>query len=133
MLLVALGNAVNLLLFRGLVDRGEMELLRQERSEPLNRAPCQEGGDTVYFTRMLPDNRTGVILSSHLRGGIWSMPALAPFSGSYSDVDPFITPDGSRLFFSSNRPVSGTEPAPSYDIWMADPAAILRRPAECRS
>lgn len=81
------------------------------------------GQDTVYFTRMLPDDRTGVILSSHRSGGTWSTPTLAPFSGSFSDVDPFITPDGSRLFFSSNRPLSDSEPATSYDIWMVERVA----------
>ena len=33
--------------------------------------------------------------------------AVATFSGTYSDIDPFVAPDGGRLYFSSIRPVAG--------------------------
>jgi hypothetical protein len=48
--------------------------------------------------------------------GGWHAPELAPFSGRHSDMDPFITPDGKRLYFSSSRPVDG-EPRGVFDIW----------------
>jgi len=51
-------------------------------------------------------------------GGVWSVPQTAPFSGKYSDGDPYITNDGLRLFFASYRPLSGDdEPRPDEDIW----------------
>lgn len=41
--------------------------------------------------------------------GSWEKPHLAPFSGKYPEFDPIISPDGKRLYFSSHRPLEGTE------------------------
>ena len=78
-------------------------------------------GQTVYFSKNVGD-RVGVILVSRLTGGKWGSPVVAPFSGQYSDYDPFVTPDGSRLFWISNRPVDGKEKE-DYDIWMVEKKA----------
>ena len=46
----------------------------------------------------------------------WNEPSIASFSGQYKDFNPCISPDGSKLFFISNRPVNEkkkTDP----DIW----------------
>jgi Tol biopolymer transport system component len=75
-------------------------------------------GRTVYFSKNLGD-RVGVILMADLVGGKWSTPEVAPFSGQYSDYDPFVAPDGSRLFWISNRPVNGKKKE-DYDIWMVE-------------
>jgi Tol biopolymer transport system component len=49
---------------------------------------------------------------------VWSEPQLASFSGKYLDADPFISADGQKLYFCSNRPKkSGGEPA-DWNIWM---------------
>jgi hypothetical protein len=71
-------------------------------------------GRTVYFSKNLGDG-IGVILVSHWSGGKWGRPEVAPFSGRFSDYDPFIAPDGSRLYWISNRPVGGTA-KDDYDI-----------------
>lgn len=42
---------------------------------------------------------------------------MAPFSGEYSDADPFITADGAKLYFISNRPVP-SKSTPDLDIWV---------------
>lgn len=47
---------------------------------------------------------------------------VAPFSGSFSDIDPFITPDGERLYFSSIRPVAGASQT-DIDLWMVERTA----------
>jgi len=58
-------------------------------------------------------------LRSHFRDGKWIAPEVAPFSGQYSDADPFITADGSKFFFISNRPLkSGEKAKEDLDIWM---------------
>lgn len=81
-------------------------------------------GRTLYFTRKAGDGRFAVILESHLLpNGTWAAPEVASFSGRYADYDPFIAPDGSRLFFISNRPVSGVEAKRDYDIWVVERAA----------
>lgn len=48
--------------------------------------------------------------SRRVTGG-WTTPSLLPFSGSWMDIEPAMSPDGSYLVFASNRPVDvGTNP-----------------------
>jgi WD40-like Beta Propeller Repeat len=75
-------------------------------------------GQTVYFSKNVGD-RIGVIVVSRWEKDRWGEPQVAPFSGQYSDYDPFVSPDGSRLFWISNRPVDGKEKE-DYDIWMVE-------------
>jgi hypothetical protein len=49
--------------------------------------------------------------------GSWSPPVKIIFHEVYSYNDPFLTPDNKKLFFISNRPLSGTGPKKDYDIW----------------
>ena len=53
------------------------------------------------------------------RKGNWSAPAIAPFAGIFSDLEPAFSPDGNKLFFSSNRPLSGSA-IKDFDIWMVE-------------
>ena len=79
-------------------------------------------GKTAYFAwseKFFPFSRKATIHESHLVNGAWTTPVVAPFSGQYSDIDPFITPDGKRLYFSSIRPVDGTTRG-DIDVWMVE-------------
>ena len=84
-------------------------------------------GKTLYFTRRpgvwgqaSPENAT--IYVTHYEGGHWSTPQVAPFSGVYSDSDAFVTLDGERLFFVSNRPLHD-EVKEDRDIWVMERTA----------
>lgn len=58
------------------------------------------------------------IRSAHrLPGGRWSTPKVVQFSGQHADMDPFVTPLGTAMFFSSMRPVAG-EARADMDLWM---------------
>lgn len=59
----------------------------------------------------------GVILVTKQTESGWSNPEIAPFSQSYSNIEPFITMDGKKLFFSSNRPIEKVGDVKDYDIW----------------
>ncbi len=78
----------------------------------------------LYFTRGAPDfgEFFFTILSSTFAHGRWSPPRIAPFSGEYADTSPFLSPDGSRLVFSSNRPVNGVAKASraDFDLWIVE-------------
>jgi Tol biopolymer transport system component len=76
-------------------------------------------GKSVYFTKNHFGQRLGVILRSDFAGGRWSEPVVAPFSGRFTDYDPFITADGARLFFVSNRPTTGAS-RKDFDLWYVD-------------
>jgi Tol biopolymer transport system component len=80
-------------------------------------------GRTLYFTKSTPQFGTLLtIVVSRLRDGKWSKPEVAEFSGQWSDADPFVSPDGRRLFFISTRPVDG-KPKKDNDIWVMDKVA----------
>jgi len=73
-------------------------------------------GRTLFFNRSVPRSQLYTIFVSTFGGGRWSFPEVAPFSGVWRDFDPVISPDGSRLFFISDRP-NGAQPAGQYSVW----------------
>lgn len=79
-------------------------------------------GRTVYFLKNTPDFNFWTIVFSRLENEHWSEPQVAPFSGQYSDADPFITADGKQMFFISRRPLpASSSAAPGrLDIWVMD-------------
>jgi Tol biopolymer transport system component len=76
-------------------------------------------GKTIYFVRSTPNFGIWTILFSRFENGKWRNPQVASFSGQYSDADPFITADGNRLYFISNRPTAVGK-APNLDIWFVE-------------
>lgn len=70
-------------------------------------------GKEFYFAKM-SKNRF-VIMVAKCSDGRWSIPAVAPFSGKYSDFEPVISPDGKIFLFASNRP-SGNKTDMSKDV-----------------
>ena len=78
-------------------------------------------GKTVYFSKSDPGFNRITIVLSHRKGNDWTKPEVAPFSGIWKDTDPRVSPDGKKLFFTSNRPVDGSNtPKGDYDIWYVD-------------
>lgn len=53
--------------------------------------------------------------------GRWTSPEVVPFSGRFSDADPFVSPDGRRLYFVSRRPADPAGTAEKdWDIWFVE-------------
>jgi hypothetical protein len=60
----------------------------------------------------------GIIMETYMKqDSSWTQPTLAMFSGEYSDYDPLFSPDGTRLYFSSQRPVSEEAKGGKSHIW----------------
>jgi hypothetical protein len=79
-------------------------------------------GSRAYFARgdaFFPASRQAMIYETRRVGGAWTEPVVASFSGTYPDIDPFVTPDGERLYFSSIRPVDGA-PRTDADVWYVE-------------
>ncbi|WP_342380599.1 hypothetical protein NVS55_13245 [Myxococcus stipitatus] len=79
-------------------------------------------GRTAFWgvsSGFFPETRQATIVFSEWRDGRWSEPRPAPFSGVYSDIDPFVSPDGRRLFFSSIRPLNGA-PRADVELWVVE-------------
>jgi ankyrin repeat protein/L-ascorbate metabolism protein UlaG (beta-lactamase superfamily) len=89
-----------------------------EKSE-LNSVFTPDGRE-FYFTIQKAQGSWTIMVMKR-EGNLWSSPRTASFSGSHSDVDLFIAPDGKKLFFCSNRPRSGkAEAQKNYDIWVVE-------------
>jgi Tol biopolymer transport system component len=97
----------------GIISAGEHEL-------ELTLTP---DGRTAYFVKASPGWGIMRIVFSQFRDGRWETPQMAEFSGQYKDTDPFITPDGSKLYFVSNRPDTGTTPNKDEDIFVVERTA----------
>jgi Tol biopolymer transport system component len=94
---------------------GEPKLFDGVRiSAPVLGLAFSPDGKTLYLSQSHCH-----ILSSQLRDGQWSDPSPMPFSGLYRDGDPFLSPDGSRLFFWSNRPLNGKQ-RQGLALWVAE-------------
>lgn len=83
------------LLGRDIISTGDLDF----------KAAFVPGNKRVYFSRAYNNWGTIVTLYSDNVRNQWTEPELVSFSsGVYRDADPFITHDGSKLFFISDRP-----------------------------
>ena len=79
-------------------------------------------GKEVYFCNVVGQYTMSAIMVTREIDGFWTEPEVAPFSGTYMDLEPCISADGSKFFFLSNRPASGEGPPEesSEDIWVME-------------
>jgi Tol biopolymer transport system component len=78
-------------------------------------------GQTAFFAKVRPDLGHSVILLTRWRNERWSEPEIAPFSGRHDDTDPFVSPDGRRVFFISKRAAEPSgAPRKDWDVWVVE-------------
>lgn len=90
--------------------------------------PCRDvavvpAGDVLVWCELVGNFHHAVITEVRRTDGAWGEPRVAPFSGDprYKDFEPAFSPDGSRLFFVSDRPESGDGPPEEFNnIWVVD-------------
>ncbi len=73
-------------------------------------------GDQLFYS-IWARNR-GTIVTVRRTGEAWGQPEIAPFSGAHSDLEPFVTADGSALYFISKRPLEPGGGEKDWDIWV---------------
>ncbi len=76
-------------------------------------------GKTCFFSKSVLRFYIDVICFSQFKNGKWGTPEVAPFSGVNRDFDPSVSPDGTKILFTSSRSVHG-EIKNDYDIWMIE-------------
>ena len=78
-------------------------------------------GKEIYFCVAIGNYTYSTILCAREENGRWLPPEIVPFSGGpgVTDFEPALSPDGSRLYFLSNRP-DGDEPPGDQDIWVVE-------------
>jgi WD40-like Beta Propeller Repeat len=79
-------------------------------------------GKDFYFTVVAPyttSPRFAMICVSHFMSGRWQKPETVSFSGRYMDLGPHLSIDGSKLFFTSVRPIPDSK-GPRFRIWVSE-------------
>ena len=111
---------ISILIFAAfLILMGNLETVFAQAANPILFAPgivsseftdttatFSPDGNTVYFVRSDVQENYNTIIESHLKNGKWSVPRIASFSGWWNDSEPAVSPDGQKLFFTSNRPIT---------------------------
>ena len=80
-------------------------------------------GKEIYTGVIIGQNRFSTILVTRNENGRWTEPEVVPFCRDfrYRSLEPFITPDGQKFFFVSNRPLPGASgETDNWDIWFAE-------------
>jgi hypothetical protein len=77
-------------------------------------------GNEIIYTLGNYKQTCRVLISIKKENGIWSDKKIVSFSGEYQDIEPFISTDGKRLFFASNRPINNTTNRTDYNIWVSE-------------
>lgn len=76
-------------------------------------------GDELFYVVSHPWGFS-TIMHRKKRNGLWTRPEVASFSGQYSDFEPTFSPDGNRLYFSSNRPNENQTDGGVTQIWFVN-------------
>jgi hypothetical protein len=75
-------------------------------------------GDEIYFSVQSYVDEVSFIVRAKKENNVWSNPEIVCFSGRYFDIEPFLSSDGLKLYFASNRPFDNTnDKTKDFDIW----------------
>ncbi len=87
--------------------------------EELNSVFTPDGKEFYFTVRTVQGPWKIMVMKRN--GEDWAKPETASFSGTHSDVDLFISPDGRTLFFCSDRPAPGKGvDRQDFDIWAVE-------------
>lgn len=77
-------------------------------------------GKEAYFSSQSLYGEVSAIMCIRKVDGKWTQPELISFSGNAKDLEPFLSPDGLRLYFASNRKAIDDSSERNYDIWYVE-------------
>lgn len=77
-------------------------------------------GQTAYFTRAVGGQSREAIYVAHRVAEAWSEPEVAAFSGTFRDKEPYVAPDGRRIYFASQRPAAGGGARDDLDLFYVE-------------
>lgn len=87
--------------------------------DELNSVFSPDGSEFYFSVRNFPGAVS--IFRMKMKNETWSGPELLPFASRYGDIDVTMSPDGTKILFSSRRPRPGSrEPQKDNDFWMAE-------------
>ena len=75
-------------------------------------------GDEIYFSVQSYVDEVSFIAFSKKGNNKWTEPEIVNFSGKNFDIEPFLSSDGLKLYFASNRPLNNADDkTKDFDIW----------------
>lgn len=78
-------------------------------------------GNEIYFSAQSYMGELSAIVTVKKENENWSKPEIVSFSGRFNDLEPFLSPNGLKLYFASNRPINFENQEPKdYDIWYVE-------------
>lgn len=81
--------------------------------------------DEIYFTVQSFKKEYSFIAVVKRENNQWSKPKVASFSGKFKDLEPFLSPNGLKLYFATNRiNNNATEIKKDIDIWFVERNSI---------
>lgn len=78
-----------------------------------------DGNKIIYTLSDYKQSRRCLVMIKK-NGNKWGNKEILSFSGQYSDIEPFFSADGNKLYFASNRPVSADTNRTDYNIWVSE-------------
>lgn len=82
-------------------------------------ATFHPNGREIYFTVEGPFRSHGTILVTKMVGDTWTTPEPMEVIGEYTSWEPFISKDGTKLFYVTNKPITESDSKNSQmDIWV---------------
>ncbi|MFY7672410.1 hypothetical protein ACOSP6_15120 [Tenacibaculum sp. MEBiC06402] len=81
-------------------------------------------GNEAYFTIQNVNETKGAIVKTEKINDTWTNFEIVSFSGKHRDIEPFLSPDNLKLYFSSNRPHGKDNKQTDYDIWFVERTSI---------
>lgn len=111
-------------LITGLVSAqktNEVTLFNKDLNRFLNvrDLSISKDGSEAYFTIQSPNQEVShIAYIKKNKKNIWSKPELISFNDSFSYLEPFLSHDGRRLYFASDRPLDKNQILKKdFDIW----------------
>ncbi len=76
-------------------------------------------GNELFYTLGNYTQKRRAIVHILRKNNQWDYPEIVNWSGTYMDIEPFLSPDGLSLFFSSTRMIYGDSTRKDYNIWVS--------------
>lgn len=85
----------------------------------------------AYFTVQTPDGKLSQLYRLRKAGSDWQPAELLPFCDANNYLEPFLSEDGLRLYFASDKPVKGEkQTVKNFDLWYVERKAETKEWSE---
>jgi Tol biopolymer transport system component len=76
-------------------------------------------GDEIIFTLSDYSQSKRCLVGVKKSGKTWGEKQILSFSGVYNDIEPFMSVNGDKLYFASDRPIYSDSSRDDYNIWVS--------------